>query len=146
MLQESWVDLDDFSKCFQTLVVFHKPNTYPNHFQKSHFKSTISSKVSSVALNCPVGSTHSAATPVRHPGSSAAAHIQVQYKPVQLHLYSYTCMPPRLLCCCTYSACTATPVQLHLCMPPRLLCCCTYSALRKYSAPLNFATFCHISG
>ncbi|CDQ93683.1 unnamed protein product [Oncorhynchus mykiss] len=25
--------------------------------------------------------------------------------------------------------------------PPR-----TYSALRKYSAPLNFATFCHISG
>ncbi|XP_024256090.1 androglobin [Oncorhynchus tshawytscha] len=76
MLQESWVDLDDFSKCFQTLVVFHKPNTYPNHFQKSHFKSTISSKVSSVALNCPVGSTHSAATPVRHPGSSAAAHIQ----------------------------------------------------------------------
>ena len=22
----------------------------------------------------------------------------------------------------------------------------TYSALRKYSAPLNFATFCHISG
>ncbi|XP_055728098.1 androglobin isoform X3 [Salvelinus fontinalis] len=76
MLQESWVDLDDFSKCFQTLVVFHKPNTYPNHFQKSHFKSTISSKVSSMALNCPVGSTHSAATPVRHPGSSAAAHIQ----------------------------------------------------------------------
>ncbi|XP_029588828.1 androglobin isoform X2 [Salmo trutta] len=76
MLQESWVDLDDFSKCFQTLVVFHKPNTYPNHFQKSHFKSTISSKVSSMTLNCPVGSTHSAATPVRHPGSSAAAHIQ----------------------------------------------------------------------
>jgi hypothetical protein len=23
---------------------------------------------------------------------------------------------------------------------------CSYSALRKYSAPLNFATFCHISG
>ncbi|CDQ64273.1 unnamed protein product [Oncorhynchus mykiss] len=23
---------------------------------------------------------------------------------------------------------------------------CRYSALRKYSAPLNFATFCHISG
>jgi hypothetical protein len=23
---------------------------------------------------------------------------------------------------------------------------CIYSALRKYSAPLNFATFCHISG
>jgi hypothetical protein len=25
-------------------------------------------------------------------------------------------------------------------------CTIDYSALRKYSAPLNFATFCHISG
>ena len=30
---------------------------------------------------------------------------------------------------------------LFLCM-----CCLMYSALRKYSAHLNFATFCHISG
>uniref|UniRef100_UPI003AB0B0BB androglobin n=1 Tax=Centroberyx gerrardi TaxID=166262 RepID=UPI003AB0B0BB len=38
MLQETWVDLDDFAKCFQTLLVFHKPHTYPHHIKKSHFK------------------------------------------------------------------------------------------------------------
>uniref|UniRef100_A0A8C7PH59 TERF1-interacting nuclear factor 2 N-terminal domain-containing protein n=1 Tax=Oncorhynchus mykiss TaxID=8022 RepID=A0A8C7PH59_ONCMY len=37
---------------------------------------------------------------------------------------------------------------IHLCgSPPHLSTQNTmYSALRKYSAPLNFATFCHISG
>ncbi|CAB1343257.1 unnamed protein product [Coregonus sp. 'balchen'] len=105
MLQESWVDLDDFSKCFQTLVVFHKPNTYPNHFQKSHFKSTISSKVSSMALNCPVGSTHSAATPV------PLLLLIFRYN---TNLYSYTCTAtPEQLHLNNYT-CTATPVQLHL--------------------------------
>ncbi|XP_036406139.1 androglobin [Megalops cyprinoides] len=39
LLQQTWIDLDDFSKCFQTLLVFHKPNTYPHQFQKSQFKS-----------------------------------------------------------------------------------------------------------
>ena len=29
---------------------------------------------------------------------------------------------------------------------PRLVVSRIYSALRKYSPPLNFATFCHISG
>ena len=29
---------------------------------------------------------------------------------------------------------------------PFTLVCIRYSALQKYSAPLNFATFCHISG
>ena len=43
-----------------------------------------------------------------------------------------------VLCVCIYlySASTQKPLS-HL---------WTYSALRKYSAPLNFATFCHISG
>ncbi|XP_056150126.1 androglobin [Lampris incognitus] len=41
MLQETWVDLDDFAKCFRTLLVFHKPHTYPNHFHKSNFKHVI---------------------------------------------------------------------------------------------------------
>ncbi|XP_029903702.1 androglobin [Myripristis murdjan] len=38
MLQETWVALDDFANCFKTLLVFHKPQTYPHHVQKSNFK------------------------------------------------------------------------------------------------------------
>uniref|UniRef100_W5NGY4 Androglobin n=1 Tax=Lepisosteus oculatus TaxID=7918 RepID=W5NGY4_LEPOC len=39
VLQETWIEFEDFFKCFQTLLVFHKPNTYANQFQKSDFKS-----------------------------------------------------------------------------------------------------------
>ncbi|KAL0967772.1 hypothetical protein UPYG_G00256710 [Umbra pygmaea] len=76
LLQESWVDLEDFITCFQTLLVFHKPNSYVNHFQTCHFKSTIMSKGSAVDLNCHVGSTHSTAVPLRHPDSISVAQIQ----------------------------------------------------------------------
>ncbi|XP_068433477.1 androglobin isoform X3 [Clinocottus analis] len=38
MLQETWMDLDDFAKCFQALFVFHKQQIYPHHIHKSHFK------------------------------------------------------------------------------------------------------------
>ncbi|XP_076729994.1 androglobin isoform X6 [Maylandia zebra] len=44
VLQKTWVDLEDFDKCFQTLLVFHKPQTYQHHIQKSHFKNTVLSK------------------------------------------------------------------------------------------------------
>ncbi|XP_018528148.1 androglobin isoform X1 [Lates calcarifer] len=44
ILQETWVDLDDFAKCFQTLLVFHKSQSYTHHIHKSHFKSTVLSK------------------------------------------------------------------------------------------------------
>uniref|UniRef100_A0A803JHE3 Androglobin n=2 Tax=Xenopus tropicalis TaxID=8364 RepID=A0A803JHE3_XENTR len=37
---ETWMDFSDFCKCFQTLYVFHKPNTYPYTCQKSDFKTT----------------------------------------------------------------------------------------------------------
>ncbi|XP_047243364.1 androglobin isoform X3 [Girardinichthys multiradiatus] len=40
-LLKTWVDMDDFAKCFQTLLVFHKPQMYANHIQKSHFKSIV---------------------------------------------------------------------------------------------------------
>ncbi|XP_036003280.1 androglobin isoform X1 [Fundulus heteroclitus] len=40
-LLKTWVDIDDFAKCFQTLLVFHKPQMYTNHIQRSHFKSTV---------------------------------------------------------------------------------------------------------
>ncbi|XP_029352950.1 androglobin [Echeneis naucrates] len=44
LLQQTWVELDDFAKCFQTLLVFHKSQFYPHHIHKSHFKSTVLSK------------------------------------------------------------------------------------------------------
>ncbi|KAM5165226.1 androglobin [Mantella aurantiaca] len=36
--QQTWMDFSDFCKCFQTLYIFHKSNTYPYTFQKSDFK------------------------------------------------------------------------------------------------------------
>ncbi|XP_047429782.1 androglobin isoform X2 [Mugil cephalus] len=44
MLQNTWVDMDDFTKCFQFLLLFHKPHIYPHQIYKSHFKSTVLSK------------------------------------------------------------------------------------------------------
>ena len=48
------------------------------------------------------------------------------------------------------AAATAAQQQTDAALFPPILISCsctpTYSALRKYSAPLNFATFCHISG
>ncbi|XP_034157735.2 androglobin [Pangasianodon hypophthalmus] len=38
MLQETWVHMQDFTKCFQTLLVFHKDTSYHYQFQKSQFK------------------------------------------------------------------------------------------------------------
>ncbi|XP_023203465.1 androglobin isoform X2 [Xiphophorus maculatus] len=43
-LLTTWVDMDDFSKCFQSLLVFHKPQMYSHHIQKSQFKSTLLSR------------------------------------------------------------------------------------------------------
>uniref|UniRef100_A0A4W3IEI0 Uncharacterized protein n=1 Tax=Callorhinchus milii TaxID=7868 RepID=A0A4W3IEI0_CALMI len=36
--KETWIDYDDFCKCFQTLVIFHKPNSYPFTAQRSDMK------------------------------------------------------------------------------------------------------------
>ncbi|XP_038160119.1 androglobin [Cyprinodon tularosa] len=43
-LLRTWLDMDDFAKCFQTLLVFHKPQMYSNHIHKSHFKTTVLQK------------------------------------------------------------------------------------------------------
>ncbi|XP_022067703.2 androglobin isoform X2 [Acanthochromis polyacanthus] len=67
ILQKTWVDLDDFAKCFQLLWVFHKPQTYPYQIQKSHFKSTVLSKTAGGIWGSG-SSTHSLST-----GSPAVA-------------------------------------------------------------------------
>ncbi|XP_070843007.1 androglobin [Chaetodon trifascialis] len=58
MLQKTWMDLDDFAKCFQILLVFHQPQIFPHHSHKSHFKSTVLSRTAT-GTNCSGLSTHS---------------------------------------------------------------------------------------
>ncbi|XP_069810886.1 androglobin [Dendropsophus ebraccatus] len=35
---QTWMEFSDFGRCFQTLYIFHKPNTYPYTCQKTDFK------------------------------------------------------------------------------------------------------------
>ncbi|XP_034555079.1 androglobin isoform X2 [Notolabrus celidotus] len=72
ILQHTWVDLEDFAKCFQTLLVFHKPKSYSHHIHKSHFKSTILPKTATA--NNSTGSTHSLTTGSLHVTSAVASH------------------------------------------------------------------------
>ncbi|XP_029984092.1 androglobin [Sphaeramia orbicularis] len=62
ILKETWVHLDDFAKCFQTLFVFHKPQLYPHQFKKFHFKSSVLPKT---------------ATSVNTTGSSSTSPVPV---------------------------------------------------------------------
>ncbi|XP_028253697.1 androglobin [Parambassis ranga] len=48
ILQNTWVELDEFAKCFQNLLVFHKPHIYQHHVHKSHFKTTVLSRSTGV--------------------------------------------------------------------------------------------------
>ncbi|XP_041814551.1 androglobin isoform X2 [Chelmon rostratus] len=76
ILQKTWVDLDDFAKCFQTLLVFHQLQIYPHHSQKSHFKSTVLSR-STTGANYTGSSTHSLTTGSL-PVTSAVASPEVR--------------------------------------------------------------------
>ncbi|XP_072535145.1 androglobin isoform X2 [Salminus brasiliensis] len=91
MLQEVWVDLQDFPKCFQTLLVFHKPDTYPHYSQKSQFKSYIASTQPNV-----VGSTNSAASG-KLPESSGATHMQGSYEKCCDFLFVDSLLPTEIL-------------------------------------------------
>ncbi|XP_056423285.1 androglobin isoform X2 [Hyla sarda] len=35
--KQTWMEFSDFGRCFQTLYIFHKPNTYPYTCQKTDF-------------------------------------------------------------------------------------------------------------
>ncbi|XP_051952032.1 androglobin-like isoform X2 [Xyrauchen texanus] len=76
LLQETWVDLLNFTKCFQTLLIFHNPNTYTHQCKMSHFKNSISSQLSATALSNAVASTHSVSTPARQPDSTGTIHTE----------------------------------------------------------------------
>uniref|UniRef100_A0A9J8BKH2 Androglobin n=1 Tax=Cyprinus carpio carpio TaxID=630221 RepID=A0A9J8BKH2_CYPCA len=75
-LLETWVDLHNFTKCFQTLLVFHKPDTYAHQCKTSHFKNSISSRLSAAALSNVVASTHSMSAHARQPDSTAIVQTQ----------------------------------------------------------------------
>ncbi|KAL2082242.1 hypothetical protein ACEWY4_022060 [Coilia grayii] len=53
VLQETWVPLENFTQCFQTLLVFHKPSAYTHHSQKSQYKSSIFPRLSATDLTSP---------------------------------------------------------------------------------------------
>ncbi|XP_048062860.1 androglobin isoform X1 [Megalobrama amblycephala] len=76
LLLETWVDLHNFTKCFQTLLIFHKPNTYAHQCKTSHFKNSVSSRLSAAALSNAVASTHSVAAPARQPDLNGIAYTQ----------------------------------------------------------------------
>ncbi|XP_032398208.1 androglobin isoform X2 [Etheostoma spectabile] len=91
IMQETWVDLNDFSKCFWTLLVFHKPQIYPHHIQKSNFKSTILPKT---GTNCTGSSTHSIGS---LPLTSTAASPECQEVRGTYYLCVDSLQPPQIL-------------------------------------------------
>ncbi|XP_056337396.1 androglobin [Danio aesculapii] len=76
LLLKTWVDLHNFTKCFQTLLIFHKPNMYPHQFKTSHFKNSISSRLSAAALSNTVASTHSVAALPKQSDLTGNIHTQ----------------------------------------------------------------------
>ncbi|KAK0141553.1 Androglobin [Merluccius polli] len=59
--QELWVDMDHFTKCFQTLLVFHKPHCYPYQCHQSRFKVDIIPKTSSKVIMASTGTSSNSA-------------------------------------------------------------------------------------
>ncbi|KAG7460854.1 hypothetical protein MATL_G00203340 [Megalops atlanticus] len=101
LLQQAWIDLDDFSKCFQTLLVFHKPNTYPHHFQKFQFKSVVASKAAAAAavVSSTAASAHTVGAPARLQASSSApaGHAQSPDETGSHFLFVDSLMPTEIL-------------------------------------------------
>ncbi|XP_026174868.1 androglobin isoform X2 [Mastacembelus armatus] len=95
IFKETWVDLDDFAKCFQTLLVFHKPQTYSHHIQKSQFKSTVLSKTATSSSNTGL-STHSLTTGSL-PVTSALASTQCPEVRGTHYLYVDSLQPSQIL-------------------------------------------------
>ncbi|KAF7669564.1 hypothetical protein LDENG_00174000 [Lucifuga dentata] len=94
MLQETWMDLDDFAKCFQALLVFHKPHRYPHQFQKSQFKSSIPSKtITSINAGIP---SHSASA-VSILVSSVVGSLQCPEERGTHYLYVDSLQPTKIL-------------------------------------------------
>ncbi|KAK2856208.1 hypothetical protein Q5P01_004943 [Channa striata] len=72
VLQQTWVDLADFAKCFQTVFVFHKPQLYPHHSHTSQFENTVMAKTT-VASSHTGSSSHSRTSGSLHATSAAAS-------------------------------------------------------------------------
>ncbi|KAM4713127.1 androglobin [Anableps anableps] len=87
-LLNTWVDMDDFAKCFQTLLVFHKPQMYTNHVQKSHFKSTVLPK----DMGGISGSCHSLSDRVLDVASGECSEVRGTY-----YLYVDSLQPSEIL-------------------------------------------------
>ncbi|KAK7907784.1 hypothetical protein WMY93_016396 [Mugilogobius chulae] len=59
VLNETWVELEDFPSCFQNLIVFHKPQNYPHQFHKCYFKSSVLPKAFTQSESCAIAGLES---------------------------------------------------------------------------------------
>ncbi|XP_066533235.1 androglobin [Hoplias malabaricus] len=98
MLQETWVHLQDFPKCFQTLLVFHKPDTYTHKFQKSQFKGNIATRLSITALPNMGGSANISASG-KLSGFSGDIPLQGSEKKGCHFLFVDSLLPTEILIC-----------------------------------------------
>ncbi|XP_076844165.1 androglobin [Brachyhypopomus gauderio] len=98
MLQETWVHLHDFAQCIQTLLVFHKPNTYTHHSQRSQVKSSNTSRGSTVALTNTAASTNSMLS-ARLPGCAGATWAQGPDEKGSHFLFVDSLIPTEILIC-----------------------------------------------
>lgn len=58
-LTKTWMEIEDFPKCFQNLIVFHKPQDFPHQFQKCHLQNSVLPKTFTPSESCTVASSES---------------------------------------------------------------------------------------
>ncbi|TRY99192.1 hypothetical protein DNTS_001990 [Danionella cerebrum] len=97
LLPKTWVDLHDFTKSFQTLLIFHKPNKYAHECKTSHFKSGISSRLSASALSNAVASSHSVATFARQSDLPGIVQTQSQAGKIAHFLFVDSLLPVEIV-------------------------------------------------
>ncbi|XP_057209909.1 androglobin [Triplophysa rosa] len=119
LLQETWVDLHNFTKCFQTLLIFHKPDTHAHQCAWAHFQNSISSRLSATPLSNAVASTHSVTAPARQPDSTATVHTQSTDGKCTHFLFVDNLLPTEIVIC--FSALTqwGESVEQKRMSPPR---------------------------
>lgn len=113
LLQETWVDLQNFTKCFQTLLIFHMPNIYAHQCTTAHFQNSVSPRLSATPLSNAVASTHSVTD------STATVHTQSADGKCTHFLFVDNLLPTEIVIC--FSALTQwrESVEEKRVFPPR---------------------------
>ncbi|XP_055042531.2 androglobin isoform X2 [Misgurnus anguillicaudatus] len=99
LLQDTWVDLHNFTKCFQTLLVFHKPDTYAHQCTTAHCQNSVSSRLSASPLSNAMASTHSVTASARQPESNTTYHTQSADLKCTYFLFVDNLLPTEIVIC-----------------------------------------------